>query len=470
MTFWTSAQLIRATQGQLIGDPFAIRSMTIDARHCGEGQLFIALKGERSDGHQYLKQAQAAGASAALVSHIPPDAPAHFPLIQVPDVERALAAMARYRRDHAAATRFIGITGSVGKTSTKEMLSLCLGSYGSVHATKGNYNNHLGLPLTLCNLPENTDFCVLEMGMNHAGEIAFLSDIAKPDIGIITTIDAVHLEHFADVEGIAHAKGEIFKGMQPSHGVAILPQENPYYPVLHRAAGTLEQIGFGRDTGEFRLSESRGAAPVIAYSALGEARQFTLPISGKHWPVLALAALSCISALGLPLAPAEQALARYQLADGRGNARQLRWHDGNIVLIDDAYNASPLSMQTALEQLGNAPGDSPAFTTKRRIALLGDMLELGPQAPRYHAELAPLITSCAIDGVITVGPLMQSLATRLAPATRLAHFDDYQQLLPMLASSTLIQAGDRLLCKGSHGSGVHQIVKTLLTQSAKIPS
>jgi UDP-N-acetylmuramoyl-tripeptide--D-alanyl-D-alanine ligase len=446
--FWNAEKMLAATGGELRGSEFRADGVEIDSRHITPNKIFIALPGEHVDGHNYLRQAAQAGASAALVSHIPENAPTDLPLIVVEEVLPALQEMARYRRKHYQG-RVIGITGSVGKTSAKEMLKLVLSEYGEAYATDGNYNNHIGVPITLCNLPDSADFAIIEMGMNHGGEISFLSHIAKPEVALITTVAAVHLEFFESVEGIAHAKAEIFEGMES--GTAVLPIDNEYYPILekqYRASKAISLLTFG----ESEASDLRLISPEVRYQFGGEDRSFELTTHGAHWPKAALGVLGCVAALNLNLTPAEQALKHYQEASGRGEVLSLPWKGGQIQVMDDAYNASPISMKAALQTLSQL-GEG------RKVAILGDMLELGDAAPQFHAELAETVSEEAIDGVITVGALMGHLHEALPESKKLAHYDKAADAEKEL--SELIHSGDYLLLKGSHGSHVYKLVELL---------
>lgn len=446
MSFWTSEKIIEATGGTLQGADFAFTTLNTDTRTLKNGEFFVALKGENFDGHDYLNTAAERGAVAALVSHIPEDAP-NIPTIKVGDTLKAMQEMARYRR-HYTNIKIIGITGSVGKTSAKEMLKLCLSEYGETYATSGNYNNHIGLPISLCNMPESSDYAILEMGMNHAGEISFLSEIAKPKISLITAVEAVHLEFFDSVEGIAHAKAEIFDGMQG--GKAVLPIDNPYYDILCHAAAdkNCEILTFGEDEN----SDLRLVSSAVNYEIKGERRHFTLSTRGAHWPKATLGILGCITALGLPLEKAEKALAHYQEQQGRGSVETVSWGEGEITLMDDAYNASPVSMEAAIATLAN-------LGQRRKVAILGEMLELGDGSPALHEALLEPLTKHKIDAVITVGTGMRPLADKLSDDQHLAHFANADDAINSI--KTLVQPKDIVLCKGSHGSGVYRLVAAL---------
>jgi len=445
VSFWVSDKIIEATGGELIGDAFVTGVVSTDTRTIGQGEFFIALKGKNFDGHHYLGKAAERGAIAALVSYIPEDAPQGMALVKVEDTLEALQEMARYRRAHTQ-TKILGVTGSVGKTSAKEMLKLALSEYGETYATSGNYNNHIGLPITLCNMPETSDYAILEMGMNHADEISFLSKIAKPEIALITNVEAVHLEFFDSVEGIAHAKAEIFDGMEK--GIAVLPADNAHFEILKAGASHCEILSFG----ESQQSSLRLISPDVQYEYANQTREFKLATYGAHWPKASLGVLACVAALGLSLEKAEMALSRYQEQKGRGEVVELLWKGDKITLMDDAYNASPVSMKAALATLAT-------LGRGRTFAILGEMLELGETSDQLHASMAAPIMQYHIDAVVTVGAGMQPLADILPANVHLAHFASAEGASASI--ETLVKAGDAVLCKGSHGSGVHRLVEVL---------
>lgn len=451
MSFWNSDKIIQATGGELIGEEFACSDVNTDTRSIKAGELFVALNGDNFDGHDYLQKAADAGAYAALISHIPDNYPQGFALIKVGDTLKSLQDMARYRRANTAA-KIIAITGSVGKTSAKEMLKLALSEYGETYATSGNYNNHIGLPICLCNLPESSEYAIFEMGMNHSQEISFLSKIARPDVALITSVEAVHLEFFDSVEGIAYAKAEILDGIK-NDGIAVLPADNPYYELLAASAQAqgAEIISFGEDL----HSSLRLVSPKVEYEFANKIREFLLSTHGAHWPKAALGVLGCVAALGLPLNLAEAALAQYHEQTGRGEVIKLAWQNAEITLIDDAYNASPVSMVAALKTLSGL-GEG------RKLAILGDMLELGESSAQLHAELAIPIAEYKIDAVITVGAQMKCLADALPDSIHLAHFVDVNSAKNKI--ETLVKPQDIVLCKGSHGSGVYRLVEALKKQ------
>lgn len=463
-TIWQSDEIVNATGGELRGKPFVAHGASIDTRTLKTGDLFIALIGDNTDGHRFLTQAKRAGAAAALVSKIPEDAPDDLPLVVVHHVQMALEELGRAarRRSHA---KIVGITGSVGKTSAKEMLKRLLSPYGKVFATVGNLNNHLGLPLSLMNMPNNTEFGVFEMGMNHTGEIDFLSRLGEPDVGMITTVEAVHLEFFESVEGIARAKSELFVGMKPA-SPAVLNADNPYFELMASLAKEhdLQVIGFGEAANaQFRVQsaecDTQGTA--VRYFAKDKERHFHMQTLGAHWPKLAVAALAVVDALGLPLEQAEAELADFTEAAGRGQRVILPWKGGEITLIDDAYNASPVSMRGAIEKMAMLIPQAGG----RRVAVLGEMRELGAESARFHKDLLPIITAQKIDKVLMVGGWMEYLNAMLPKQLKAGYEPQAEDLTPTLFAE--IQAGDVVLCKGSHGSNVYQLVDALKQESRK---
>ena len=457
-SLWTLQEIAQATSGRVVGEDVAIAAISIDSRTLPQGALFWALPGERFDGHDYVVKAKEAGAVAALVSEAwlatQPSLP-EIALVVVEDCYRALEALAKAARARMAG-KIIGVTGSVGKTSAKEMLKLALGAYGSVYATAGNYNNHIGVPLTLVNMPHAVDYAIIEMGMNHAGEIEYLTGIARPDVSLITNVEAVHLEFFDSVADIARAKAEIFSGVV-SGGTAILPRDNTYYDLLLESASqsAAERIlSFGQDDdADIRLSEAHTTreGTQVCYQYKGEASEFRLGTLGAHWPAASLAIIAVVEALGLPRAPAEATLAAYKEQPGRGEASQIALPAGGVcTLIDDAYNASPVSMKAALTTLAALmPGQGGS-----RKAILGQMLELGEDSAAFHAQLASFVEAAEITEMLLVGELMAHLKMALPPSLRIVHVAKAEEGRAWLSH---VQPGDIVLCKGSHGSGVYQL-------------
>ena len=446
-----------STSGEVIG-------VSIDTRSISPGALYVALKGERLDGHDFVAEALEKGAAFAVVERVVEGMPGAQQIV-VEDTLLALQDMARFARNRAT-YQVIAVTGSVGKTSTKDMMACALASKGRTHATKGNYNNHIGLPLTLLNTPSDTEYLVLEMGMNHAREIALLSEIAHPHAAIITTVEAVHLEFFADVEGIARAKAEITEGMEKGAPV-ILPADNPYYPVLEAVAHEhgLRIIRFGKsEQAEYRLrsvevTQEGTHAELMAGNTL---MQINLQAAGAHHALNALSVLACCDALGANLAKVAVALAHYREPKGRGTVLTLPWQGGQISIIDETYNASPAAMRAAFERA------TAIAEGARVIAVLGDMLELGVQSGALHASLAEPLAEAGIECVYTAGPLMLHLAHRRKGTSQGGHFPHNRALAEALIPQ--LRPGDMVLCKGSRGAHMEEVIAAIADASAQAPT
>ena len=458
MTLWTADQAAAATGGQARGD-WQATGVSIDTRTLQPGDLFVALKAAR-DGHDFVAQALAKGAAAALVSHVPDGIPADAPLLVVPDVQIALEGLGRAARARTGA-RVVAVTGSVGKTSTKEMLARMLGDQGRTHASVASYNNHWGVPLTLARMPRDTRFAVIEIGMNHPGEIAPLARLARPHVAMITTVAAVHLEAFENVDAIAAEKAAILDGLEPG-GSAILNLDIAQAAILRAKADSVgaRTIGFGRDAGDYRLLEvTVQGDTTIARARSGETPLlFKIATAGQHFAMNGLGALAACVALGADLALAVHSLGNWSPYRGRGVREVIRLDpvetDQVLTLLDDAYNANPTSVAAALQVL--AASDCPRG---RRIAILGDMKELGPDAPDLHAELADLPAMQQVDTVHCIGPLMQALYDALPAAKRGSHHRHSADLLPGLHNT--LRSGDVVLAKGSLSMNLGQIVDAI---------
>jgi UDP-N-acetylmuramoyl-tripeptide--D-alanyl-D-alanine ligase len=449
---WSSQEIVNATGGTLQGLSFVAESVGIDSRKLQHGALFVALKGDRVDGHDYAKAAFASGAVAALVDHVPEQAKGCGAFIIVPDVYEAMLSMARTARARMVG-RIIAITGSVGKTGTKEAIRMAAGSVGKVYATQGNLNNHIGLPLSLCNLPRDAAFGVFEMGMNHAGEIAFLTRLARPDVAVITNVEAVHLEFFSGIEAIASAKSEIMEGITAG-GVVVLNRDNAMYDRLLQVAKK-HNISRVLSFGEHEEADCRLMHYAIEY--LGsriEARIFDTPITyrlaatGKHWAIASLAALAAVTAAGADLANSAAALAHFQEPDGRGKLHRVTLPQGAVTLIDDCYNASPVSVKAALAKLAEV--HQSLAQDARKIAILGDMLELGVSSPELHRALLVPLQAGGVDKVFACGAFMKSLFDLLPASMQGAYAPDATALTPKVMGA--LRQGDVILIKGSRGS------------------
>ena len=458
---WTSEEVAVATHGRLTPDisTWHASGVSIDSRTCKPGDLFVAISGDQFDGHDFIAQAFDAGASSALVSRTPDGIDANAPLVIVDDCMEALEALGRAARDRTRAA-VIAVTGSVGKTGTKDALNLAFGALGTTHATQGNLNNHIGVPLTLARLPRDTDFAIIEMGMNHPGEITELSKLARPDVAIITTIAAVHLEFFDSIAEIADAKAEIFDGMSPG-GIAILNRDNVYFAILASRAwahGLEHVVGFGaHPEADSQLSACtlNGDGSDVTARIDDRIVRYSLNVPGRHWIHNTLAVLASVHALGGDIDCAAAALRKLEAPKGRGARIDILIDGGTLTVIDDSYNASPASMRAAIAVLAGMPPKAGG----RRIAVLGDMLELGETAPRLHAALARDLEASNIDLVFSAGPNMASLDAALPAAMRGAHAVDSDALAATLTDS--VHSGDIVMVKGSLGSRMKILVETL---------
>ena len=452
MTLWTAAEAAAATGGRAQGD-WACVGLSIDSRALARGALFVALRAAR-DGHDFARAALDAGAAAALVSRVP-DGCEGAPLLVVDDVQAALEALGRAGRARAQA-RVVAVTGSVGKTSTKDMLRHCLAPQGQTHAAIKSYNNQWGVPLTLAAIPPGAAFAVIEIGMNHPGEIAPLALQARPHVAIVLSVGPVHLEAFPDgVEGIAREKAAIFEGLLPG-GAAIWNADLPTSAILARQ-GT---VSFGRAEGaDWRLLAVEAGAEATTCAAatpLGE-MAFRIGAPGAHHATNALAALAAVHAAGGDVARAALALSDWAPPEGRGR-RHAVLLDADLPpvdLIDDAYNANPTSVGAALDLLAAAPVTPRA----RRVAVLGDMRELGPTAPDLHAALARHPAMAAVDVVHVAGLLMAALHDALPPDRRGLRADDAGALAAR--AHEIVAPGDAVLVKGSLSMGMARVVEAL---------
>ena len=459
MSLWTAETARIATSGRSSGRDWAARGVSIDSRSVAEGDLFVALAGPNHDGHEFVAQALASGAAAALVHRRPEGLAADAPLLEVADTTAALQALGIAARARSAA-RIVAVTGSVGKTGTKEMLAATLAAQGPTHATAGNFNNHWGVPLSLARLPQDARFAIFELGMNHPGEIAPLTRMVRPHVAVVTAVEAVHTAFFSGTDQIADAKAEIFLGVEPG-GVAVLPRDNPHFDRLAaaaRATGIPTILGFGTHIeAEARLLDCGLDPASTAVFALIHDRPiaYRLGVPGRHWATNSLAVLLVIEALGADLDAAAAELKAMAPPKGRGERKRITVNGAGIELVDESYNASPASMRAALATLAVA---KPAKGS-RRIAVLGDMLELGDEAAALHAGLAETVEHWGIDLVFTAGPLMAHLFERLSPARRGAHAADSEALGPLVKAA--LAAGDVVMVKGSAGSRMSRVVKLL---------
>ncbi len=437
-----------------------IAGLSIDSRTLTPGEAFFAIAGERRDGHDFVAAALAAKAGLAVIAaDRRAQFPADAPLLVVPDVLaglRDLAAAARARTD----AKVIGVTGSVGKTGTKEALRLGLAKDGETHASAASYNNHWGVPLSLARCPASARYAVIEMGMNHAGEIEPLSRLARPHVAIVTTIAPVHLEYLGSLANIADAKAEIFRGVEPG-GAAVINRDIAQFPQLKRRAkeaGVARIVSFGEHAGaDARLIKCvlHPCCSTVQAQILDTELTYKIGAPGRHLVINSLAVLAAAELVGADLALAALALAELAPVAGRGAPITIELPGGSVLVIDDSYNANPASMAAALAVLGQAP----IGPHGRRIAVLGDMLELGPKARALHRALVGPVTANAVDLVFCCGPQMHALWQALPAGRRGGYADDAAALEAQVLPA--IRAGDAVMVKGSLGSRMAPIVKAL---------
>ena len=457
---WTVDAMAAAMGAARAGNlPARVPGLSIDSRTLGRGDAFFAITGENRDGHDFVAAALDAGAGLAVVAAERRDAfPSDAPLLVVPDVLAALVDLARAARSRSPA-RFIAVTGSVGKTGTKDALHLVLAREGETHASAASYNNHWGVPLSLARMPQSARFGVFEIGMNHAGEITPLTRLVRPHVAIVTTVEPAHLEYFGSVEAIADAKAEIFLGLEPG-GVAVINRDNPQFERLKRAAEAagVRVVGFGaRADADARLIEAslKPDCSTVRANILGVDVTYKLGAPGRHVVLNSLAVLAAASLVGADLAVTALALVSLAAPVGRGRRLTLALPGGEAILIDESYNANPASMRAALALLGQTPAESAG----RRIAVMGDMLELGTHGPELHRALAEPIVANAVDLVFCAGPLMHELWQALPSERRGAYAESAAALEPKVVAA--VRAGDAVMVKGSLGSRMGPIVKAL---------
>ena len=439
---WTADALVAATGGRM-ALPFAATGVSIDTRTLRPGDLFVALVGENSDGHAHVAAALAAGAAGAMVHR---DLPG--PMLRVDDTLAGLHALGAAGRARFAG-RVIAVTGSVGKTTTKEMLRRALAPLGAVHAAEASYNNHWGVPLTLARLPADAAVCVAEIGMNHAGEIAPLSRLVAPHVAVVTLVAAAHIGHLGSLAAIADEKASVSAGLLPG-GTLLLPQAGERLDRLRAGAGSARVLLFGdADGADCRLLQAGDVSGMqhVRARVAGREVAFALAAPGRHMALNACAALLAATEAGVTPADAAAALDGFAPYAGRGAQRLL---PRGALLLDESYNASSVAVRAALSVLATMPG--------RRIAVLGDMLELGAHAEAEHAALVAPLTQAA-DLVMTCGPLMRAVSDGVPAALRGAHAADSTALAPLVAD--LVRPGDSVLVKGSLGSRMRVVVQAL---------
>ncbi len=463
---WTIDDMAAAMAARRAGVlPEAATGISIDSRTIKPGEAFFAIRGDAHDGHDFVASALRAHACVAVVSSRKRSGVgADAPLLVVGDVLiglRKLAAAARAR----SSARVVAVTGSVGKTSTKEALNLALSRDGETHASVASFNNHWGVPLSLSRLPASAHYAVFEIGMNHAGEITPLTKLVRPHIAVITTIEPVHLEFFSSIEAIADAKAEIFRGVEPG-GAAVLNRDNAHFARLARRAkraGLARVVSFGEAEGaDCRLIKYalQPESSTVEADILGTRIDYKIGAPGRHHVLNSLAVLGAASLAGADLALAALSLTDFRPAAGRGTRLKLALTGGEALIIDESYNANPTSMRAAIALLAQAP----VGQRGRRIAVLGDMLELGAKGADLHRALADVITDSDIDLVFCAGPLMQALWQALPSERRGAYAEDAMALQADVVST--VQAGDAVMVKGSAGSKMAPIVKALINHSS----
>jgi len=439
---WTAQEIAAATGGQVLAD-FEATGVSIDSRSIEPGDLFVALTGAR-DGHEFVVQTADKGAAGALISK-----PVAVPAVLVEDTFMALERLGVAARERAPQARRGAVTGSVGKTSVTRAVEAGLRRAGKAHASVKSYNNHIGVPLTLARMPRDTQRAVFEVGMNHADEIVPLSNFIRPHAVAITTVGPVHLENFADgEEGVARAKAEIFAGIEPN-GVAVLNADNPWFGLLKaeaEAAGAqVWSFGTGEGvTAQLTVFAAGANGAEITAVVRGETLHFPILQTGVHWGLNSLCVLLMLEALDVDRETALASLAEFEPIEGRGAEKVVHVPGGTFTLVDESYNANPVSMQAALATLGARK------VAGRRVVVLTDMLELGPMSARFHADLATPIAAAGIDLVFCAGPLMKSLWEALPPTRRGGYAENAAELAPQVASA--MRSGDVVMVKGSNGS------------------
>jgi len=458
---WSVDAMAKAMSAECQGPlPPSVSGLSIDSRSIAPGEAFFAIHGDCRDGHEFVPAALAAKAALAVVAadrraQLPSDAP----LLAVPDVLAGLRDLASAARARVQG-KVIGVTGSVGKTGTKEALRLALSKDGETHASVASYNNHWGVPLSLARCPSSVRYAVLEMGMNHAGEIAPLSRLVRPDVAIVTTIAPVHLEFFGSLAKIADAKAEIFAGVPPG-GAAVIYRDIAQFAQLQRRAkdaGIARVISFGEHAkADARLIKCalHPCCSTVEAQILGTRFTYKIGAPGRHIVVNSLAVLAAAELVGADLALAALALAELQPAAGRGAPITIELPGGPALVLDESYNANPASVAAALAVLGS----SPIGPRGRRIAVLGDMLELGPDGPSLHRGLAESVVANAVDLVFCCGPLMHALWEALPASRRGGYAEDSTALEAQVVPA--IRGGDAVVVKGSLGSRMAPIVKAL---------
>jgi len=465
---WTAQDVVNATHGHSLHEQTWIaHDVTIDSRSTKAGDLFVALKGPLHDGHDYVAKAFEAGCSAAIVSRQPSQVSQASPLLFVNDSFVALESLGQAGRQRAKG-RILAVTGSVGKTSSKEMLRIMLRAMGRTYANEGSLNNHWGVPLSLSRLPSEAEYGIFEIGMNHAGELGPLSRMVKPHIAMITSIEAVHLEFFPNLESIADAKAEIFQGIQPD-GSVILNHDNAYYSRLAASAkdhGIKRILSFGQaGKNDARLLAFTPTAEGCSVQAdiQGQIVNYQLGAFGQHQAINSLGTLLAAHTAGGDIHVCANALAHYHPPQGRGGIHVIKRLHDSFIVIDESYNASPAALRAAIHVLAQT---QPSLPTGRRLMVLGDMKELGDSSAALHANLAQDLVDHKIDIVYCCGPMMSHLFEALPPSHRGAYSLDSAHLVSSVVDN--IKGGDVVTIKGSHSMNMNVIVNALKALSAPL--
>jgi UDP-N-acetylmuramoyl-tripeptide--D-alanyl-D-alanine ligase len=451
VTLWTAAEIAAATGGTASGS-FAAGSVTFDSREVIGGELFVALRGETADGHDFVEAAHARGAAGCLVSR-----PVQHPHVRVDDTYAGLLALGTAARSRSAAT-IVGVTGSVGKTSVKEALRRAFQQIepDATHWSVKSYNNHTGVPLSLARMPKNTRYGVFEMGMSHAGELAALTRLVRPHIAVVTWVAPAHRAHFASEDAIADAKAEIFEGLEPG-GTAVLPFDNPHYPrLLAKAEQHAARIlNFGRDKRaavHLVRSAADASGTMVIADVCGDTCVYRVSMPGDHWVLNSLAVLAAVKAAGADLAAAALGLGQIAGMAGRGEQCRIATAGGELLLIDESYNANPASVAAALAVLGNVDAT-------RKIVVLGAMRELGEDSDAMHAALADPVIASGAALAILVGHETTPLADVLQNRLEVRRAEGHEAALLLLRE--VMAAGDAVLVKGSNSVGLGRLVAAL---------
>ncbi len=462
---WTSEDMTKAMAGRPVGQmPEGVTGISIDSRSIGKGEAFFAIKGDRVDGHDYASMAAARGASVLVVSEakLPALGKLITPMIVVDDVLEAMVQLGQASRQRSLG-KIIAVTGSVGKTTTKEMLRHVLAASGKVHASAASFNNHWGVPLTLARMPSDADFGIFEIGMNHPGEIRPLVNMVRPNIAIITTIAAAHLGNFKNLDEIAGAKAEIFEGLTED-GHAIINRDCEQFDLLEEAAivnkvAHIHSFGLSAKA-DFRLADyQQGEYDAVFWAVIGnKTMEIVIGAPGRHIAENAVAVLAAATLAGADMDRVKAAFATIKPEKGRGQRHHLSVSGGSFTLIDDSYNANPASMRSAIALLQS----SEPTGAGRRIAVLGDMLEMGEFSANLHAELAEPLVEAGITEIWLAGPEMANLRDSLPETVNVVYRADAAELAAFAASH--VQAGDVLVVKSSNSTGFGEIVRLLLRE------